>query len=200
MIDSANNFIYIQIPKTATSSICDSLSNGRKIFPIGWDKVHKLYRQHFTINEYIEYEYIPTNYREKYYTFTFVRNPYDRLVSEFFWRKNLHKDFAEITFDDFVKCSWDEDTQRKCSIRQHIRSMSDYVYDGDKCCVDYVGRYENLQDDFNIICDNIGVARSQLKCKNSNFHHDYRCYYNSELYHIVTTKYATDLKNFDYAF
>ena len=139
--------------------------------------------------------YVGTEVYEKSIVFTTIRNPYSRAVSMFkHWSWNSAK-----TFDDFCNAIKKE-KYPSASAKWHSSSLTEHITCGDKLMVDYVIRLENLQEDFNIVCDKIGIPKQQLPHKNKTKHNHYTEYYDDETREIVAEKYAQDIECFGYEF
>ena len=199
MISHTHKFVFVHTPKTAGQSLYKNLGGWSRVSPQGFDKGLKKYRHHFTMSEYLEHGYLDSGKFELYFKFGFVRNPYDRILSEFKYAKRIYSKFKK-DFKYFVKRPWGN-SRRHSTIKQHIRPQYEFLYDADgKCMVDFIGKFENLQQDFNIVCEKIGIPQQQLPHKNASKHKHYTEYYDEETKQIVAEKYAKDIEYFGYEF
>lgn len=65
-------------------------------------------------------------------------------------------EFKEFLFNDFRKELWNQK-------RWFVRCQCDFICDSSgKQIVDFVGKYENLQEDFNYVCNQIGISPIKL--------------------------------------
>ncbi len=85
---------------------------------------------------------------------------------------------------------------------EHFRSQSDYVTSSPgRIAVDFVGRYETLNDDFAHVAHRIGLPpdirlpRLQTAPRLNHAH-----FYTAETRGIVATRYANDIELFEYQF
>jgi hypothetical protein len=151
------------------------------------------------------FNYKPTTFREainhnkEYFSWTFVRNPYDRLVSSYINKVvDKHqgglKKYRHIkTFKEFVH-KLENVSGKTCD--RHIRSLYTFFPPD----IDFIGRFENLQSDFNLISERLGVSDENLPHINKTNHKHYTEYYDDETVEIVKEKYADDLEMFGYEF
>ena len=146
---------------------------------------------------------------KNYFTFTFVRNPYDRLVSAFYYIKNGNTGWyydkqlkrklglGKLNFKDFVKTKLTQDTMSKC----HFAPVFGHFVSPDTISkIDFIGRVENLKSDFKIICNKLEISNIDIPHKNKGKHKHYTEYYDDETRQIVAKKYAKDIEYFGYEF
>jgi predicted nucleic acid-binding protein len=180
----SDKFIFIHIIKTGGVSIATALNTPQ--------------RRHITALE--TKNVVGDKIWNAYFKFAFVRNPWDKIVSQYhynginFCKKIVGK---ELSFEEYVVELIDKDKKYTTYEPSNFLNIVD---ENGKVILDYIGRFEDLQNDFNIICDKIGVKRFKLPHKNSSKHKHYREYYNSRTKRIVAEKFAQDIEYFGYKF
>lgn len=207
MIDQSLKFIYIHIPKCAGTSIYKSLDPGIDDINLtkhgGWDSENNIYRQHATYTQIKEF-YCPNIH--DYYTFTFVRNPWSRILSDYFWMQRELK--VVDSFKNFIlqKNNFNIPELKyphinSCGRGDHLIPQSDFILNSEgEQMVNFIGKFESIQTDYNIVCHKIGIATRELPHKNKTKHKHYTEYYDDETKQIVAEKYAKDIELFGYKF
>ena len=122
---------------------------------------------------------------DDYFKFAFVRNPYDRVVSEYHVRQRLLPNI-KMSFGDFVHkriaqrhragvWKWFRSKAEK-ALEDQFDTQYEFIFDeSGKKLVDFVGKYESLENDFKKIGDRLGL-KAQLPVMNRSKHEDYRRY------------------------
>lgn len=210
MICHKHKTVFIHVPKTAGSSIekvLQKLVNGphgnkvdEKRYFYGWEARHKIWLQHATIHQVNN---IYSGDLSEYFKFGFVRSPWSRAVSDFIWlRRDQRIDGTLADYllvqDGFKKI---KKRQKKVYRLDHTLPQHEFLFDKNGTqLVDFIGRFENLQQDFNTVCDKIGIPRQQLPHTNKSKHKHYTKYYDEKTKQIVAEKYAKDIEYFGYEF
>jgi len=212
-ISHKHKFIYYEVPKAACSSI--------KFFIVQIDEIKRDRPGIHSLNipTIPSFEARLTLY-QSYFHFTFVRNPYDRLVSCYVdkvhrpallgredhlfsdgeYREFLSRygklDFKKMSFGDFVRFV-NRIPDRHCN--RHFMPQN-CLLDLDK--LDFIGRIENFDQDFLCLRKQIGLSDDAPYPEklNATEHDPYRTYYDDELREIAARKYARDLEVFNYDF
>ena len=188
-----NKTIFVHIPKCAGVSVNKALFGN-------------LGGGHTSLNGYTMV--FEPKYLAEYFKFTVVRNPWDRLVSTYFFLKKggfgendrrwFEQELMEFKdFDDFVK-NW---LNRNNIWKTHLfRPQYHYMFEyRNKVNLDFVAFFENIDEDFSYIAKRIG-CNSSLPNLNSSKHTPYTDYYNEVTTNIVAEAYAEDIKMLGYDF
>ena len=184
--------IFIHIPKTAGTSIIKYCQNNFSIYD-GWDIKVKLLEKFNTDSSYINtHDFTKTNDIEKlssYNKFTVVRNPYDRMVSWYFYITLFDKDKITKTFKEWIIDPLDNDFTPKEIDEKDFNSQCSFVDDTTN-----IIKYENLNEELS----NFFGKKIILPIKNKTNHKHYLDYYDQETLDIVYKKYKKDFKKFNY--
>ena len=190
----SNKFIFVRIPRTASSSMEEFLKDYHEE---KYDEMCNFSRDirlsHTTIKT------LKSDILDGKIKFAFVRNPFDRLVSFYHYYKKTKykktKNFREFILKYLVG-------GEVLSTRSFWFNQSCWLTDeSGKIIVDHIGRFENLEKDFKKICKMINVPHKPLPwLKKSKPRLHYTKYYDSELIKIVRKKCRKDLKLFGYKY
>jgi hypothetical protein len=225
--------VFVHIPKTAGISVEHVFLD---LMGLTWDTRAALLLRHnddpsrgpprlahLKASEYVSCGYLTQQEFDRYFKFSFVRNPWDRLVSEYKYRGHpVRMDFKTYLFRHLPKPGF---TDTYC----HIVPQSEFLFDElGTLLVDFVGRYESLQTDFETVCARLGIPPSPLPHANRSlegrppvktlndvkkllrrwlwnlerkhtFPH-YTQYYDSESREFVAELFRNDIQAFGYAF
>lgn len=180
--------IFIHIPKTGWTSIESVL---------GFYSGNRGEQDHWTIAQYKKLLGVKF---DDFFSFTVVRNPWDRAVSGYLnVKRDLeHQRFLGITNPDFSFLYFLTHHADCIFLRPQIKWIFD---DNKQLAVDMVCRFENLQEDFRLVCDHIGLHWIQLPHLLKSWKASYRDFYtSSDLIGLVACMYAYEINFFWYSF
>ena len=181
-------FIFVHINKTAGTSV------GRAIgLPV---------KDHLMATEIIER--IGAQAWEDAYKFTVVRNPWDKVVSHYEYRRKKDKTGIatnNIPFDSWVRRTYGED--KDPVLYNNPRSFQpqvDWLKDADGVVsMDYIIRFESINEGFEHVRQAIGLD-AELPHLNASQRAGYHAYYDDESRVIVAKWFREDIEAFGYEF
>lgn len=215
MISHKHKCIFVHIPKTAGSSIEEVLLNSPAEFQqlslndFQLDKIPPHASGYNRINPW-DLKHFPPRYLNEaykdYYKFCFVRNPWDLVVSSYFWwiqqtkmefRKLQGKLLDQMGFFNYVMSFYTDYINEifHCGMGQSYWLLND---DNRSMCVNHIGRFENLEEDFDQILQAIKLSPMKLPVKNATRHNPFEEYYNGTTAHMIGCKFNWDIKRFGY--
>jgi hypothetical protein len=206
LVSKQHNFIFIHIYKNAGTSITAALRpfalnnlQWMTLFILRKLNISTTFDPHPFPSHITASEIIDEVGREKFdsfFSFAIVRNPWDWQVSlyKFMLKETNHhqhdlvKSFAN--FDEYIK--W------RCKEKGGLQK--DFIYsDDDELLVDFVGKFETLDADFETICSRIGISTSLPKL-NSSSTEPYQQFYTDETKELVKRTFNADVTLFKYDF
>lgn len=211
IISQKSKYIYFAVAKTATHSVREALhhhskdgdweqqalyvdeSIGKQTIPI--PEIASIGHGHISVTQ-IKPHIAADQWLESF-KFAFVRNPFDRFVSVSFFLNRNNPEFSNNSL------AWMKSAIRHPRFQQRVLVRPQYLQLTDQeshLAMDYIGRYEALQESLNFVSDALKFPRTALKVKNQSDHGDYRSYYDDQLFGLVSDFYKADIKHFDYKF
>ncbi|MAZ54626.1 MAG: hypothetical protein CMP55_02330 [Flavobacteriales bacterium] len=181
------NCLFFHIPKTAGISVSKSLFGD-----VEWGhrgvSFYKSYYGEDTFNTL--------------YKFCFVRNPYKRLFSAYTFLKqgginNQDLEFSKsylkeyINFNEFVLKGLEK---KEIMNWVHFKPQYTFICDeNDKVVMDFIGKVENLNTDFNTVCKQLNI-KSELQTLNKS--KIIKNEFSEEIKNIIKLKYQKDFNLF----
>jgi hypothetical protein len=135
-----------------------------------------------------------------FFKFAVVRNPFDRLVSQFAYMQEKPR---LRTFAGLAKGSSFSEYLASIKRRRHVQwePQCSFLYDDDgTLLVDFVARFESLEHDMGKVFSRLGLEPIALPHCNDSNRAPYRSYYSDEDRAGVELMYRDDLDRLGYAF
>jgi len=181
-------FIFIHINKTAGTSIGNAIG-----LPV---------KHHQTAREVIAR--IGTDKWDTAFKFTLVRNPWDKVVSHYEYRRKRNKTGVatrDISFSEWVKKTYGPEKDplyynNPKAFQPQVEWLKD---DRGNVSIDFIGKFETINEDFDQIKKAIGLE-AELPHLNASKRAGYQSYYDDETREIVAQWFREDIEEFGYRF
>ncbi len=205
LLSADKKFLFVHIQKTGGSSIGTVL---RERVP---DVRHFLGTHDFAVKAW---DALGDGWGS-YFSAAFVRNPWERMVSWYEMIRQQGKKNAEglsslkfwhyvleraSTFEEFLyECTDTIEDRDGC--KSILFNQIDYIADSSGAVmVDFVGRFERLEQDAQGLFERLGLGQVSLPQVNRSDHGSYRVYYSEETRGLVEERFARDIAYFGYEF
>lgn len=212
MISHEHKCIFLHIPKTGGSSVNKFFANGHDLNWVtpnyevlyGWCPDRKIHMQHATPFQLLSTNLITKEQWDSYFKFCFIRNPWERALSDYFWiMKDTH---IKDTFRNFIlkKGKFKKVLSNKLikSYRgDHLNPQNIYA-NSEFGSLDYIGRFEDFSKEMNKICSLLNIQRDfDLHEKKSNsMPMHYSLFYTHSQKFLIESIYKEDIRLFNYTF
>ncbi|QPN63429.1 sulfotransferase family 2 domain-containing protein [Synechococcus sp. CBW1004] len=211
LISHQSKFIFVHVQKTAGISFESVLTRN---FP---DLMRWHGRHGFAREGAVE---LGVERWSDFYSFGFVRNPWERLVSWYamidaarlklpLWKRwrtapFQYKNWNEVyrkakNFEQFVEKCTDVTWDNGC-LKSFAFNQIDYLSDADgRILVDKIGRFENIAADSAEIFSRLQID-DRLPHRNRSTHRHYSEWYSDRVRDVVAERFSRDIEAFGYRF
>jgi hypothetical protein len=195
MLGLSRGFLFIHVPKTGGNSLQNILraysddeivcrhpiQDGVERFELNnptWG-----FTKHSSLEEHRQK--LPHELYGQLFKFACVRNPWDRAVS-FFFSPHRRAAFTRAGFIEFLR--------GMPPMVQSLRERADQPVSDVSGNFDYLMRFETLQQDFDAVCDQLGVPRQVLPVRNRSTRGRTEDYFDDATVELVRTLFAEDIE------
>ncbi|MAH47170.1 hypothetical protein CMI37_15185, partial [Candidatus Pacearchaeota archaeon] len=149
------------------------------------------------------------DFLESCFKFTVIRNPWDRMVSWYFYHNNpLYEPKNIQGFQNWVKEGmqnhWKNVDKTNWTNKDPL-SILDFLNNNKNIDLNYIGKVETLDEDMKRICEKTNTKYKKLPKKNTSkdrgiIKKHYSKYYDEETKNIIRNRFSADLSLFPYEF
>jgi hypothetical protein len=208
--ENKSSSVFVWIPKTAGTSIYKTLESHGFLKLLNTDSIKFYFPQnggvtfgHMSYVELVEKNFVKQKFNTDAFKFTFVRNPYDRAISLYEYYRLLNRLEKSVSFDEFSSLVKNEEYQKLGLFNDghlsHCNKQTSYLYNSSgELIVDFIGKVENITDDFKHICDKLDISNN-LYHINKSPRRKFDDYYTSQqVIDNIYKAYEEDFDNFKY--
>ncbi len=192
ILDVEGEWCFIRNPKAATHTIAARLEDRGVVHgkrPQKWETMWKEMFEH-RMDEVV--------------LFTFVRNPWDRVLSAFMFCHQLRPSKHDYYIDEhwtFRKWIMDVLRVQGPSANLHfVEQVHSFMHDGLMIPDIFIGRFERLKEDWRILANCVGLPNTIPKRLNTSRHEHYTNYYDSETKDVVRRVYRAEIEALGYEY
>ena len=204
IVSHRHRFIFFAVPRTGTHAIRTALRGC--LGPDDWQQqsltervrlpvpaLARIGHGHITLRQLRAC--LPEAICRDYFKFACVRDPYERFVSACAMLNRRNPGYAGNE-TSFMKRALGV---RRFRERALVRPQTDMlVEERGALGMDFIGRYETLQQSFDEACRHLGITAPPLSLSNATAHGAWRDYYDDDLLRVVTGFYARDFDALGY--
>jgi len=190
MVDHKNKFIFIHCHKCAGESIQKSLT-GSVDRGFKNDKYEGSPQKHWNACDYRKH--CGDSVWNNYFKFSFIRNPWDRIISWVSYRnKRQNRQNAQILEKDIINLLENPYVQKSSYVNMLglNRGLS----------VDFIGRFERLDQDFQELSNILFKKQIELPHCNKSSRKSYQDYYTESAKELVEETFKEDIKKFNFKY
>lgn len=212
IVSQKGKFIFVHVQKNAGISV-------EKVLKDRFSDARHWHGRHGHVINGIEE--IGRESWDAYFSFSIVRNPWDRMVS---WYSMIQREYKKLpsikqaSNAPFDSPFWNHVVRDSHDFESFLRNCTDVIYENDchksfafnqadylvdengNLAIDFVGRFETLAADMSDVFRRLGIKRAKLPKKNTSRHVHYSEYYTPDTRDLVARRFEKDIEMFNYSF
>lgn len=216
LLSVKHRFLFVHIAKTGGTSVRAALQGRRWRDPWYWPMFLCSRLSHLSGHRIATKlprhakviaarELLPRPFFDALFKFAFVRNPWDLQVSSFHHIRRERPQYlgGHREFGDFLRWKFAPGRPYQYHIDTSLEQQSDYLVDlHGTVIIDFIGRYERLEEDFAEVCRRLELAHLTLPHRRqaTDRARDYRGYYCEATAELVARHFARDIELLGYRF
>lgn len=179
MISLTCNFAFIHINKTGGTSICEALSDYEDIQTEALDHDPA----------FIFKERLGEDLWNEMFSFAFIRNPWDRMVSSYEYQKQYNDNGLSLSFKE-----WILGPVAESALNREWSNQTWMIKDKDgKIIVKEVYLYERFLEGFKEACKKIKIIPPSIGTFNKTARESWQNYYDEQTAKLVFDRFSDDL-------
>ncbi len=206
MISHQHECIFVHIPKCGGTSIEDIIWPMPRNESDLWKGLINEYENKYQTGglQHLKgcqiLQEVGKNVYEKYYKFSFIRNPWDKAVSQYAYMQN-RKDLM-----DFIGMKNGASFKKYLELiqkKKHVQWEEQYKFildDNGELMVDFLGRFERFNEDVLKVLKKFGIDVNEIPHSMKSKRKSYDSYYDSESMEMLQSIYKVDIGTFGYTF
>ena len=224
---NSHSYIFVAIPKTGTSSVVSTLkkihkTHGGSLLLASGEIDHE-FLEKYQFNKALkgrtmrvkhlsalQLKYILGENYNRYFSFTLVRNPWARTVSQYHYchvdfmpskaemaKRKPNRKFHQQSFDKWITNRW-KLWKKNSAVYRSQHSM--IANKNRQVIIDYVGKLETIQDSLNHVCEQVDLPSQNVAHVNKTKKIHYSEMYTDKLRDMVHEMCSEDIEHFNYKF
>lgn len=200
----SQKFIFFAVPKTGTHSVREALRP--HLSSADWEQQLRYGKQLSPLPEIAAINHGHVSYRQlssvvgpetlsRFFRFAFTRHPYDRFVSVCAFLARTDPSYKQNPTE------WMKSALKRPQFCNRVLVTSQHallIDENGALGLDFVGRYESLQTDFDSVCGRLGLPSVALAHRNRSEHAAYQSLLDDELKSALWQRYEQDFSAFNY--
>lgn len=159
-------FIFLHIPRCGGTAITEAygINNIKALHGLTKIKEQYITLQHLTLSDLIASNLVDKTILESYFIFTIIRDPFKRMVSDYFWQRRHDRsgEFGNLNFMQYLDLA-EHVLQNGLYFEKphydHFRPMTSYCVENDALVVDEILLLENLSHEMTRLQPQLGSIK-----------------------------------------